>query len=77
MNTLSYLVFLGHQELESIAHNGCGSLMELGKVSRKKDAVLLDFVQMRGGEGPAQTVCHLFLSAFMVNKRRVFPPKCQ
>ena len=34
---------------EPIGHFG-GSF---GKVSRKKAAVLLDFVQMRGGEGPA------------------------
>ena len=32
----------------------------LGTVSRKKVAVLLDFVQMRGGEGPAQIFCPLF-----------------
>ena len=28
----------------------------LEKVSRKKDVCLLDFVQMRGGEGPSQIV---------------------
>ena len=33
----------------------------LGKVSRKKVSVLLDFVQMRGGGyGPAQIFCPLF-----------------
>ena len=40
----------------------------------KKVAVLLDFVQMRGGgEGPAQIFCHLLISAFLVNKRSLFP----
>ena len=34
----------------------------------KKVAVILDFVQRRG-EGPAQFVCHLFISAFLVNNR--------
>ena len=42
----------------------------------KKIAVLLDFVQMRGG-GPAQIFCPFFISAFLVNKRSLFPPKCQ
>ena len=32
----------------------------LGTVSRKKVAVLLDFVQMREGEGPVQICCPLF-----------------
>ena len=34
----------------------------------KKIAVLLDFVQMRGGgvEGPAQIFCHLLISTFLV-----------
>ena len=41
----------------------------------EKVAVLLDFVQMRGGgEGPAQIFCHIFISAFLANKRS---PKCQ
>ena len=31
---------------------------------RKNAAVLLDFVQMRGGEGPAQIFGHFFISAF-------------
>ena len=30
-----------------------------------------------GGEGPARIFCHLFISAFLVNKRSLFPPKCQ
>ena len=48
------------------------------RFSRKKTAVLLDFVQMNGeGEGPAQIFCHLFISAFLVNNRSLFPPKCQ
>ena len=50
----------------------------LGKVSRGKSAVLLDFVQMRGdGEGPVQIFWHLFISAFLVDKRSLFPPKRQ
>ena len=47
----------------------------VGTVSRKKVAVLLDFVQMRGGACP--NFCHLFISAFLVNIRSLFPPKCQ
>ena len=43
----------------------------------KKVAVLLDFVQLRGGEGPAQIFWHIFISAFLVNKRSFFHPKCQ
>ena len=35
-----------------------------GWFHEKKVAVLLDFVQIRGGEGPAQIFCHLFISAF-------------
>ena len=46
----------------------------LGKGSRRK--TLLFFVQMRGGGGPAQICCHLFIRAFLVNKRSIFPPKC-
>ena len=46
-------------------------------VSRRMAAVLLDFVQMRGGGGPAQIFYHLFITAFLVNKRSLFPPKCQ
>ena len=38
-------------------------------------SVLLHFVQMRGGEGPARIFCHLFISAFLVNKSSLFPPK--
>ena len=49
----------------------------LGKVSRRKVAVLLEFVQMRGGEGLANFFCHLFISVFLVDKRSLFPPKCQ
>ena len=46
------------------------------KTSGQNAAVLLDFVQMRGG-GPLQFFCHLFISAFLVYKRSLFPPKCQ
>ena len=45
----------------------------LGKVSRKKVALLLVIIQIMGG-GAAQIFCHI---AFLVNKRRLFPPKCQ
>ena len=38
---------------------GLVSCVWFGMVSRKKVAVLLDFVQMRGG-GPAQIFCPLF-----------------
>ena len=43
----------------------------------KKLSLLLDFVQMRGRKGPAQNCCHLFISAFLANKRSIFPPKWQ
>ena len=45
----------------------CQSLTvsQLGKVSQKKVAVLLDFVQMRGGEGPAQIFCPLFTNCIL------------
>ena len=42
-----------------------------------KVSVLLNFVQMRGRKGPAQNFCHLFIIAFLVNKRSIFPPKWQ
>ena len=42
----------------------------------KKTAVLLDFVQMRGGRA-LPNFCHFFISAFLVNKRGLFPPKCR
>ena len=41
----------------------------------RKTAILLDFVQMRGEGGPAQIFWHLFISAFLVNKMNLFPPK--
>ena len=37
---------------------------DLGKVSRKKIAVLLDFVQMMEREGPAQIFCPLCICIF-------------
>ena len=40
----------------------------LGTVSGEIAAVLLDFVQI---------FWHLFISAFLVNKRSLIPPKCQ
>ena len=45
--------------------------LDLGMVSQGKTAVLLDFVQMRGGN-PAQIFWHLFISAFLVNKGGYF-----
>ena len=53
------------------------NLSYVTRFHKKKVAVLLDFVQIRGGEGPAQFFCHLFISAFLVNKRIVFPKECQ
>ena len=50
-------------------------LSGLGKGSQKKAAVLLDFVQMSGGEGPAQIFWHLFISAFLVNKKESISSK--
>ena len=44
---------------------GLVSCVWFGMVSRKKVAVLLDFVQMRGG-GPAQILWQLLVSAFLV-----------
>ena len=49
----------------------------LGEGFPEKVAVLLDFVQLRGEEGPAQIFCPLFICAFLVNKWSLFPPKCQ
>ena len=43
----------------------------------KKVAVLLDFVQMREGEDPAQIFCHLFISAFLSIKGVYLLKKCQ
>ena len=45
----------------------------------KKTAVLLDFVQMRGGGGggPCPNFFAPFIIALLVNKRSLFPPKCQ
>ena len=39
-------------------------------------SVLLHFVQMRGGKALPEFF-YLFISAFLVNKRSLFPPKCQ
>ena len=76
-----YLFATGHQKLlfftyrilnriEMYLPNTPSSFraVPLGKVSRKNVAVLLDFFQMRGGEGPAQIFWHIFISAFLVNK---------
>ena len=46
----------------------------LGKVSRKKSCCSYGFCSHEGGEGPAQIFCHLFISAFLVNKSSLFPP---
>ena len=37
----------------------------LGEGLPKKVAVLLDFVQLRGGEGPAQIFCPLFTNCIL------------
>ena len=77
-------VFLGTKERKFITDRSnlvYSNLQEnclVSVVSRKKVARFLDFVQMRGeGCGPAQIFCHLFISAFLANKRSLFPPKCQ
>ena len=81
-----YLFATGHQKLlfftyrilnriEMYLPNTPSSFraVPLGKVSRKNVAVLLDFFQMRGGEGPAQIFCQLFtnfiLGQFGVQKK--------
>ena len=46
--------------------------LDLREGFTKKVAVLFNFVQMKGGEGPAQIFCHFFISAFLVNKRSLF-----
>ena len=53
---------------------GISTLRTSGKVSRKK---LLFFwiLSKWGGEGPVQMFFHLFISAFLVIKRSLFPPK--
>ena len=43
---------------------------------RKKSRCSFGICLNEGGS-PAQTFCHLFMSAFLGNKRNVFPPKCQ
>ena len=44
----------------------------------KNTALLLDFVKMRGGEGPAQILCrHIFKRCMFGQRRSVFLPKCQ
>ena len=49
--------------------------IQLGTVSRQKTAVF-EFCPNEGG-GAAQFFWHLFISALLVNKRSLFPPKCQ
>ena len=44
-----------------------------GRVPEKKTVVLLDCVQMRGG----RALPKFFMSQILVNKRSLFPPKCQ
>ena len=46
------------------AHFDCEALRE---GLPKKIGVLLDFVQMRGGEGPAQIFCPLFTNCILEN----------
>ena len=47
-----------------------------GKFSRKKGCCSFGFCTNEGGS-PAPIFCHLFISAFLVNKMSLFPPKCQ
>ena len=44
--------------------------------SPEKNCCPLGFCPNEGG-GPAQFSCHIFISAFLVNKRSLFPPKAQ
>ena len=47
-------------------------------VLTKKNCCSFGFCANDGwGKGPAQIFCHPFISAFLVNKRSLFPPKCQ
>ena len=46
-----------------------------GKASRKKAAVLLDFVQRRGGRALPKFFGTFFKGAFLANKRCLFSPK--
>ena len=43
----------------------------------RKAAILLDFIQIMGVGVPCPIFWHFFISAIMVNKRSLFPPKCQ
>ena len=51
------------------------STLVVGWFHETKVAVRLDFVQMKGGRARAlpKFFCHLFISAFLVNKRSLFP----
>ena len=51
------------------------STLVVGWFHETKVAVLLDFVQMKGGRARAlpKFFCHLFISAFLANKRSLFP----
>ena len=67
--------FVQNTKNESVCTKLMISQVDIREGFTKKVARLLDFVQMRGREGPAQNFCHLFISAFLVNKRSIFPPK--
>ena len=69
-NRMTKMIFI----LVGVSETGHGLREGLRK---KKVAVLLDFVQMRRwGRGRALAkFLSLFISAFLVNKRSLFPPK--
>ena len=43
----------------------------------KKSCCFFGFCPNEGGGGPCPIFFHLFTNAFLVNKRSLFPPKCQ
>jgi len=43
----------------------------------RKKRCSFGFCQNEVGEGFAQIFCHLFISAFLVNKRSLFPPNLE
>ena len=64
---------LGHQchSVKTFTH-----LSHLRDVLTKKICCSFGFCPNVGGS-PAQILCHLFRSAFLVNNRSLFPPKCR
>ena len=76
LNWSHVLRYFNHIAFTNIAE-GTDKSLRLRDGFTKNAAVLQDFVQMRGGKGPAQILCHLFINAFLANKRNLLPPKCQ